>query len=53
MPVFTWSTFHHKTKEFVNPLVSEESLRNILTFLHDMGEVILSVLVYELLVHVV
>ena len=43
MPVLTWSIFHHKTREFVNPLVSGESLRNILAFLHDMGEVISSV----------
>ena len=40
MPVLTWSAFHHKTREFVNPLVSGESLRDILMFLHDMGEVI-------------
>ena len=40
MPVLTWSAFHHKTREFVNPLVSGESLKDILMFLHDMGEVI-------------
>lgn len=46
MPVLTWPTFHHKTREFINPLVSEESLKDMLTFLHDMGEVsiILSVM---------
>lgn len=39
MPVLTWPAFHHKTREFINPLVSGESLKKILTFLHDMGEV--------------
>lgn len=44
MPVLTWKAFYHKTREFINPLVSGESLKDILTFLHDMGEVILQVM---------
>ena len=39
LPALTWSNFHAKTREFVNPLVSEEKMKMVATALHDMGEV--------------
>ena len=39
LPTLTWTTFHCKTRELVNPLVSEERMRMVASALDDMGEV--------------
>lgn len=40
LPVLTWGNYHSKTRDLVNPLVSEERMRIVMTALHDMGEVV-------------
>ena len=39
MPVVTLEFFHDKTREQINPLVSEERMKMCVSALHDMGEV--------------
>jgi hypothetical protein len=39
MPVITLEFFHDKTREHINPLVSEERMKMCVSALHDMGEV--------------
>ena len=39
LPVLTWKAFHEKVRTAVNPLVSEDQLRDITNSLHKMGEV--------------
>ena len=39
LPALTWVNFHSKTRDLVNPLVSEERMKVVATALHSMGEV--------------
>lgn len=39
LPALTWANFHSKTRDLVNPLVSEERMKVVATALHSMGEV--------------
>ena len=39
MPVLTLEFFHKKTREEINPLVSEERMKMCTAALHDLGEV--------------
>ena len=39
LPVLTWKAFHDKVRSAVNPLVSEDQLRDVTNALHKMGEV--------------
>lgn len=39
LPVLTWKAFHEKVRSAVNPLVSDDQLRDITNSLHKMGEV--------------
>ncbi len=39
MPVVTLEFFHNKTREQINPLVSEDRMKMCVSALHDMGEV--------------
>ena len=39
MPVVTLEFFHTKTREQINPLVSEDRMKMCISALHDMGEV--------------
>ena len=39
LPALTWSNFHSKTRDLVNPLVSEERMKVVAAALHSMGEV--------------
>lgn len=39
LPVLTWKAFHDKVRSSVNPLVSEDQLRDVTNALHKMGEV--------------
>ena len=39
MPVVTLEFFHSKTREQINPLVSEDRMKMCVSALHDLGEV--------------
>jgi death-associated protein kinase len=40
LPTLTWTNFHSKIRDLVNPLVSEERMKVVATALHNMGEII-------------
>jgi death-associated protein kinase len=40
LPALSWTNFHAKTRDLVNPLVSEEVMKSVASALHDMGEII-------------
>ena len=39
LPALSWTNFHAKTRDLVNPLVSEAEMKTVASALHDMGEV--------------
>ena len=39
LPALSWTNFHAKTRDLVNPLVSEGEMKTVASALHDMGEV--------------